>query len=1398
MAIIYSYPLNTPKRDDLLIGTITYDEDAVNPVHGNPTVSFTVGSLLDLIAGQGVAQNLQQVTNIGNTTTNSIVISNNIKVSGGYYDSSNQPGAAGQLLSSTATGTQWVTSTSQGVTSVGLTMPAAFTVANSPITQAGVLTVTGAGTAAQYINGLGNLITFPTIPTQYVLPVATTVALGGVKIGYTSAGKNYAVQLSSEKAFVNVPWTDTSYTLPAATNAALGGIKIGYTSSGKNYAVQLDADSEGFVNVPWTDTPYTLPLAADGTRGGVQIGYTQASTRDYPVTLASEKMLVTVPWTDTQNADQTITGSGSGNTDSGITLSASGGTVLVLGAGSVTAAQSGNTITLTGINTWIANAVTIAGYVAAPAATDANLVWKTDANGNPAWRADADTDTGAVSISTAVNTTGTWTTPLVSGTIDASRNIQLTSNIYGGGAKVGFVPSGGTSTLYLKGDGSWGAIATGLDFRGVWDASGTDGGSPDLRLAANKGDGALWVVNVAGSSTPNGAGTTPNSWLIGDQAIYSIGTSLWSKVASTNTGVTSMTTTDGTYIDLTPNAATTGAVTVTADLSAANGTSDTSTRFLSKDNTWDIPSYTTDENTTYTVDVPTSTTSINLKGSDGTDDAIVLTGGTNVTLTRTDANTIDIAATNTNTQNEYASSWIQSTNDILLRLTESGAGSGTQDIKIVKGANITFTYTDANNFTIAATDTNTEYTAGTGLTLTGTVFSADVDATQADDDTVALSAIADRFYGVQLDNDTTVADAKLVVNVPWVDTNTTYNAMTTSVLGLGKIRYDFGETPAAEDQSITADRTYGVTKNASDQLVVNVPWLSGGTYSWTVKDSTTGSSAVASSESIQFVTATGNLGTTLTEPTTGEFLMTLTSPNTMGSGFTVSADTNTAATTITQGNTLTLSGGTNVATVSDPDGTITINATDTNTLYELTSGTDTTLNLFSNPVIATAQSASAAGSNTSITYDNETPAGGIVNGQYATGVGIPVGTRVVSHTALGITFNQLVNVANNAVISFRDVDTVAFTAGSNVTLTGTSNEIEIAATNSNTTYDFLTVATGGTNVNPALRLDPSTGSNDDIVLTGSGGTTITRTSNTGITIDSDNDNDTYTLSSGNTKVITLTKTSVSPNVSAGTITFVDGSDISISSAANNEITIASTFAESDTLATVTARGATTSTASTFSGGLTANPASNNNPAITTNSALGSIISLGRNALPTNGNRLGKFEFNGYNNAGGNPVVSANIFAAATIDWVNANNYDSEITFQTTVGTVLRSSLTAKAGLLKVWGTGALGGDAKIILNCYVNSHGQTLSAQPHSAGVTNTMLLPKGASSTLVSEATFRLIEVIVTVSGSKFYLNCNMINDFCISRLSALYSLQSFSTASCYMRHALASYHNPHSLSLH
>lgn len=49
------------------------------------------------------------------------------------------------------------------VTSVGLTMPSAFNVSNSPITSSGDIGVTGAGTINQYIRGDGTLANFPNV-----------------------------------------------------------------------------------------------------------------------------------------------------------------------------------------------------------------------------------------------------------------------------------------------------------------------------------------------------------------------------------------------------------------------------------------------------------------------------------------------------------------------------------------------------------------------------------------------------------------------------------------------------------------------------------------------------------------------------------------------------------------------------------------------------------------------------------------------------------------------------------------------------------------------------------------------------------------------------------------------------------------------------------------------------------------------------------------------------------------------------------------------------------------------------------------------------------------------------------------------------------------------------------
>ena len=126
MAIIYSYPLSTPKVKDLLIGTSTYDENADNPVNGNPTVSFTLQSVIGLIANSTGAQNLQQVTNVGNTTTNTVTISNDLTVTGKFIDSGGNSGTSTQVLSSTGTGTSWVPQSTGGLTGSGVATRVAF------------------------------------------------------------------------------------------------------------------------------------------------------------------------------------------------------------------------------------------------------------------------------------------------------------------------------------------------------------------------------------------------------------------------------------------------------------------------------------------------------------------------------------------------------------------------------------------------------------------------------------------------------------------------------------------------------------------------------------------------------------------------------------------------------------------------------------------------------------------------------------------------------------------------------------------------------------------------------------------------------------------------------------------------------------------------------------------------------------------------------------------------------------------------------------------------------------------------------------------------------------------------------------------------------------------------
>ena len=95
---------------------------------------------------------------------------------------------------------------------------------------------------------------------SYTLPIASSSTLGGIKVGS-------GLSINATTGVLDATYT---YTLPLAANGTRGGIQIGYTQSGKNYPVQLSSE-KAYVNVPWTDVSF-------GTAGTDYVPITIGST----------------------------------------------------------------------------------------------------------------------------------------------------------------------------------------------------------------------------------------------------------------------------------------------------------------------------------------------------------------------------------------------------------------------------------------------------------------------------------------------------------------------------------------------------------------------------------------------------------------------------------------------------------------------------------------------------------------------------------------------------------------------------------------------------------------------------------------------------------------------------------------------------------------------------------------------------------------------------------------------------------------------------------------------------------------------------------------------------------------------------------------------------------------
>ncbi|MCP4991779.1 MAG: hypothetical protein GY928_38675 [Colwellia sp.] len=120
------------------------------------------------------------------------------------------------------------------------------------------------------------------------------------------------------------------------------------------------------------------------------------------------------------------------------------------------------------------------------------------------------------------------TMPTVSGTSRAINSLSVLPSLFTGQVEIPLVPTinaHATSKQYV--DQQISSVVSGLVFQSTWDARtqaegglAGDAGNPDLSDASKKVVGHYYVVSTAGSATPNGAGTEPSSWNVGDWCIY--------------------------------------------------------------------------------------------------------------------------------------------------------------------------------------------------------------------------------------------------------------------------------------------------------------------------------------------------------------------------------------------------------------------------------------------------------------------------------------------------------------------------------------------------------------------------------------------------------------------------------------------------------------------------------------------------------------------------------------------------------------------------------------------------------------------------------------------------------------------------------------------------------------
>ena len=206
------YPTVTPAAEDLLIATDVSDN--------NRTVTFLVSA----VAGAGgVAQGLQDVLDTGNTATQNLSLTGNITVVGSITSTtltaSNGVGAAGQVLSSTGTGLQWIDLPSVSCCDLDSVMAVGNTTSRDLLIT-GNIDMSGIGKALKLSNGVDmTLAVGSSITSSDAINLGTTLNFGATTTlnDYSGATGSAGQVLTVNAAGTGVEWG----TLPTASTPTI-------------------------------------------------------------------------------------------------------------------------------------------------------------------------------------------------------------------------------------------------------------------------------------------------------------------------------------------------------------------------------------------------------------------------------------------------------------------------------------------------------------------------------------------------------------------------------------------------------------------------------------------------------------------------------------------------------------------------------------------------------------------------------------------------------------------------------------------------------------------------------------------------------------------------------------------------------------------------------------------------------------------------------------------------------------------------------------------------------------------------------------------------------------------------------------------------------------------------